>query len=363
MLTRRHAMIGAGTAVLAGAGYYAFNRGPSYDEVAEAIRTPMEPGGNPGLEYLVHHATLAANSHNTQPWLFDGSDSLVRIRPDFSRATPAADPDNHHLFASLGCACENLALAAGAAGRSSSARFVPEAEGHMEIDIAGKTGAADPLFEAIAERQCTRSEYDGSTVSSDDLALLEKAATVDGCRLILIPDPERMEQALEFIVAANTVQVNDAAFVKELKSWLRFNAAHAIATRDGLYGGCSGNPDLPRWIGNLMFGFVFSPEGENDRYAAQIRSSSGLAVFVSDADDKEHWVQAGRSYQRFALQATTLGIRQAFVNQPVEVAAYRREFADWLGIGDQRPDLMVRYGYAPPMPGSLRRPVREVISA
>lgn len=363
MLTRRRVVFGTGAAILAGAGYYAFNRGPSYDEMAEAIRAPVEPGGNPGLEYLVHHATLAANSHNTQPWMFTGSDSQVQIRPDFSRATPAADPDNHHLFASLGCACENLILAAAAAGRGSSPQFVPEADGRIDIDLAGKARGRDRLFEAIAERQCTRSEYDGRAVSSDDLALLEKAASVDGCRVMLIPDPVRMEQALQLVVSANTVQVSDAAFVKELKSWLRFSAARAVEMRDGLYSGCSGSPDLPQWLGDLIFGFVFKPQSENDRYAAQIRSSSGLAVFLSDADDKAHWVQAGRSYQRFALQATTLGIRHAFINQPVEVTAYRQEFANWLGVGTQRPDLVVRYGYAPPMPRSLRRPVSAVITA
>jgi len=75
-----------------------------------------------------------------------------------------------------------------------------------------------------------------------------------------------------------------------------------------------------------MFDFAFKPKAENDKYATQIRSSSGLAVFVSDKDDKAHWVKAGRSCQRFALQATALGIRHAFINQPVEVASVRPEY-------------------------------------
>jgi len=73
-----------------------------------------------------------------------------------------------------------------------------------------------------------------------------------------------------------------------------------------------------------MFGFFFTPKAENDRYARQVRSSSGLAFIVSDQNYPVHWVQAGRSYQRFALQATRLGIRHAHLNQPVEVPAVRR---------------------------------------
>jgi hypothetical protein len=36
--------------------------------------------------------------------------------PDLSRRCPAVDPDDHHLYASLGCAAENLLLAAQTVG-------------------------------------------------------------------------------------------------------------------------------------------------------------------------------------------------------------------------------------------------------
>ena len=73
------------------------------------------------LAAILESATLAPSSHNTQPWLFSGGTDQVTIRPDLTRATPAVDPDNHHLFASLGCAAENLGLAASAAGRVAQA--------------------------------------------------------------------------------------------------------------------------------------------------------------------------------------------------------------------------------------------------
>lgn len=36
----------------------------------------------------------------------------------------------------------------------------------------------------------------------------------------------------------------------------------------------------------------------NDKYAQQMRSSAGVAVFVSEANDKTHWRETGRSSQR-----------------------------------------------------------------
>ena len=362
MMTRRKVLIGAGAAALTGTAIYTLIGGPSYEEAAQSVWRQRQPRTGTDLEYLAHYATLAANSHNTQAWRFSRSGSRVAISPDLSRATPAADADNHHLFASLGCACENLTLAATAAGQSTAVAFTDDGDGRIDIDLAGKAGGRDPLFDAILERQCTRSLYDGREVAAEDMKRLEAAAQVEGCRVILIPDRARIDQALDMVIEANTAQVQDPAFVAELKSWLRFNARDAIEKRDGLYSGCSGNPALPTWLGEIMFDFVFKPKSENDRYASQIRSSAGLAVFVSDKDDKAHWVQAGRSYQRFALQATALGIRHAFINQPVEVATVRPAFAAWAGIGNLRPDLVVRYGYALKMPKSLRRPLNEVVS-
>jgi len=361
-MKRRNLLLGGGAVAAMGLGAYALTRGPSYEAASSTLWAPRGRQDMSELDFLVHHATLAANSHNTQPWRFSGSADQVTIHPDFTRATPAADPDNHHLFASLGCAAENLGLAASAAGRASAIAFLEE---RNEVRVSlGSTGIAqDPLFDAIIERQCTRSVYDGRAVPVADLDAMTEAARVAGCSVLLITDTPRMEQVLELIIAANTAQIEDPAFVSELKHWLRFNASEAIRHRDGLYSACSGNPDLPPWIAGPLFGLLFTAGAENEKCARQVRSSAGFAVFVADSDDPGHWVQAGRSYQRFALAATALGVRHAFLNQPVEVAGTRPELAALLGIGERRPDLVVRFGYADPMPRSLRRPLQEVVAA
>jgi probable addiction module antidote protein len=256
VLSRRTFLLGGGAALFAGAGTWACSRGPDYDEIAAALWT-RRPAGE--LEALVHYATLAANSHNAQPWRFRPAADGVTILPDLARALPVADPDNHHLYVSLGCAAENLALAAGAAGRSAALQFTADGAGEVRIAL-GTDGRRDPLFEAITSRQCTRSDYDGRGVSAGDLARLEQAARLDGCELHLIDDPARIEQVLELILAATELQVADPAFADELKSWIRFNARAAVETGDGLIpparatrrcrpssgSGCSGCSSSPR---------------------------------------------------------------------------------------------------------------------
>ena len=98
----------------------------------------------------------------------------------------------------------------------------------------------------------------------------------------------------------------------------------------------------------------------NETYATHIRSSAGIAMFISEANDPAHWVDAGRCYERFALQAAALDISNAMVNRPVEVSAIRPQFANALGIGGNRPDLVVRFGRGPAMPKSLRHPAQAM---
>jgi hypothetical protein len=85
-------------------------------------------------------------------------------------------------------------------------------------------------------------------------------------------------------------------------------------------------------------------------------------VLVARTPDRAGWVEAGRAYQRFALEATVRGLRHAFVNQAVEVAAVREKLAAELGIPGRRPDMILRFGNGPEMPRSLRRPVDSVLA-
>ena len=119
---------------------------------------------------------------------------------------------------------------------------------------------------------------------------------------------------------------------------------------------------MPGPIGRLLFGLIATAASESKRYAEQMDATSGIAVFSSAEDNPHNWFEAGRSCQRFALEATRLGLKYAFVNQPVEVPAFRPELLRLASRAEGRADLIVRFGYGPEMPRSLRRPVDAVIA-
>jgi hypothetical protein len=312
-------------------------------------------------EELVRYATLAPSSHNTQCWRFALEADAITLHPDFTRRCPVVDPDDHHLYVSLGCAAENLVQAAQEHGLHAEAVYEPSRD-RLRVALRPAPARTSPLFDAIPARQSTRGLYDSQPLAAQELKLLEQAASSAQVRLLLLSDKPSVETVLDFVIQGNSAQMADPAFVAELKQWLRFNEAEALAHGDGLFSRSSGNPTAPGWLARRLFDLVFRVGQENDKYARQLRSSAGVAVFVAAREDKAHWIELGRAYERFALQATALGIRNAHLNMPVEIASLRPRFADALGLSGMRPDLVIRFGRGPSLPPSLRRPLQAVLA-
>ena len=368
MMTRRTFITTAAATGLGAAGvltFHSFSKGRSdYEQAVKQIWRHGERGSSDEpavLRELVRYATLAPSSHNSQCWKFRLGDQSVSILPDYQRRCPIVDPDDHHLFVSLGCAAENLVQAASALGFRGDAVFNTRTNESLDISLVRATEVRTPLFEAIPRRQSTRAEFDAKPLSNDELRRLEAAGSGNGVRVHLLTDQRAMENVLDFVVQGNTAQMRDPAFVRELKHWLRFNGGQAARQGDGLFSGSSGNPTAPRWLGGLLFDLFFTEKAENDQYARQVRSSAGIEVLVSELEDKHHWIEAGRAFQRFALQATAMDVRTAHLNPPVEVASLRPQFAQSIGLSGGRPDLVIRFDRGPEMPRSLRRSVDAVI--
>jgi hypothetical protein len=336
----------------------------AYEAAAHNIRRPPSPAAStrdPDLSELIRLGSLAASSHNTQPWKFEATETTIRVIPDFSRRCPVVDPDDAHLYKSLGCAAENIVHAATAQGRRADVEFDPNGDAVVIELTADPECRITDLAEAIVRRQCTKTAYDGGSLDDAQLAVLEQAGTGNGVRTLVFTDDDSKRTITDFVNRGNRAQLSDPHWRRELFDWIRPNDRAAVESGDGLAGRTSGQPSLPGWLAPLVVRLVVKPKSQVKTDTSNIESSAGVAVFVSDGDHRAAWVETGRCYERFALQATVMGVRNAFVNQPIEVASIRTDFERWLGLGEgERAQLMVRIGTGPQMPFSLRRPLDEV---
>lgn len=333
----------------------------AYDEAAARIRRPTSTNGRDDRD-LIRMASLAASSHNTQPWTFTMTPDAIIIRPDLTRRCPVVDPDDAHLYKSLGCATENLVHAAHHQGLSADVKVDPT-DGIITVTLEQLVEREpSPLADAILTRQCTRASYDGTPLSSAELAELQTAGELGRAHCLILIEAEQLRGVADFVTRGNLAQLSDAAFRRELVSWIRFNPRSALAARDGLAGRTTGQPSVPTWFGTALQRLLLNAGRQAALDSERLASSAGVAVIVTGGNDITDWIDAGRAYQRFALQAEALDVRTAFVNQPIEVAHLRAEFESWLGLTGARAQLAVRFGHGARTPDSLRRPLDHVIA-
>ncbi len=70
--------------------------------------------------------------------------------------------------------------------------------------------------------------------------------------------------------------------------------------------------------------------------------------------------ETGRCHGHFAMQATVRGMRNAFVNLPVE-NRMRSQLPSWPGADQLRPDLRVHFGRGTVLSISLQRPLQALL--
>ena len=331
----------------------------AYDREAARSRGPTSTGRRDDYD-LVRLATLAASSHNTQPWRFRIGAESIRIEPDRGRRCPVVDPDDAHLYRSLGCAAENLVHAASLQGYAAAATYDDAADA-VVVSLEAVPGLrATVLSRALTTRQCSRALYDGTSVLPEHIALLKAAGTGREVRCLILTEAAEITGVAALVARGNHAQLTDADFRDELLGWLRFNPRAALRTRDGLAGRVNGQPPLPTALGRLLAPRLVTADGQVKADTARLESSAGVAMFLAATGSRAAWVETGRAYERFALQAELLDIRSAFLNQPVEVPQLRRELMSFLGVTEE-PQLVVRFGHGSKAPYSLRRPPHEVI--
>lgn len=315
------------------------------------------------MEEIIAVGTRAPSGHNTQPWRFTYEHNEIRIHPDFTRSLPVVDSDNHALYISLGCAAENVVIAAGAKGRRATVTVMEDPAETAYIKISLKPGSPpheEVLAEHINARQSTRNKYSGAVIPREDLEKLQGSFSFEGIKVQLFTKREEIDQLLPFIIEASNLQFQNKDFVKELISWIRFDKKEA-RQGDGIWAASMGFPQVGRSIGSLVLSRFVSTKSEAKRWKQLVESSPCVALFIANKNDIPHWVSLGRAFQRFALTATQLNINHAHMNMPCEEVNVRKKMEKHLGLHEGNALLLLRLGYSEKMPFSYRRDLKEVI--
>ena len=325
------ALAGGGTLVLvagggvwraADQGVFSTGQGPAYepwDDWHTATKGPLD---------LVRAAILAANPHNTQPWLFQVTPSRINLFADRRRNIGAIDPFLREMHIGLGCALENLLLAAAANGYTTQVTLLPDASDVTlvaRIDLAPGVVTVSNLYKVIPQRHTNRYPYDtGRPVSSATLAALSALGNDPEVNIFWLASAPLRKQVGDFLVEATHALVADKTQIEESDHWYRATWQDIQQYRDGITLDAAGLPDWERAIGKMLPPPSQEQQDstflQNTATQAQTAGAFGLLA-VRDGQDRAQQLRAGRLWERMHLWATKEGLAMQPLNAVVERAA------------------------------------------
>jgi len=309
------------------------------------------------IEQLLRAAAAAPSMHNTQPWRFRVTDTRreIELRADPARQLPYGDPGGRAVHIACGAALFNLRLAAVVAGRSTVVRLMPDPGNPLllaTVRFGGPYAAGvseRELYAAIEERHTNRQPFSDRPVPPGALAAMTEAARLEGAILHIL-DRDEAARILSLAADAECAQIADPAYRAELARW-----AGGQRDREGIPASALG----PRAPDRTTPVRDFTPERPQPVRYARFEANPQLAVLSVRSGGKVDWLRAGQALQRVLLTATVCGIATCPLTQPLETADA------WL-VRDPRsetehPQMILRLGYAAPVPGTPRRPAGDIL--
>jgi hypothetical protein len=382
-MPRRAVLKGLGTGtltlVVAGTGVVAYrgfdNRLLGYD-AGHAYDPWRHWRDDPGPLGMVAAAVLAANPHNTQPWVFDVSGTRIDLYADPGRRTGTLDPLGREHLVGLGCALENLVLAAGPRGYAAQVTLLPGGGPAHVASIALFPGGPEPasaLYDVIGSRHSNRGPY--RPVPVDPRLLGDLGAQASGLPGLEVrwftTVSQRAAMGVLMIDAARAI-VGDRQQSADGFAWFRATEDAIEAHRDGL---TVWGQDLPGLVTSAAMLLPASNRSAGDQVwldqtrTVHARTAAAYGVITAgDPADSRTRLLGGRLLQRVHLAATARGLALQHMNQITEridreaslgaAPAFASRFAALLATPGRGPLASFRIGYPARAPRlSPRRPV------
>lgn len=298
-----------------------------------------------GVAGLLRSAVLAASPHNTQPWRFRVGESFIELFLDVRRRVAGLDPYLREAHLGMGCALENLVLAARAAGFServivTEGSLLPAASEPLRmmarVELMPGPRRESELYAAIPHRRTNRGLYDSTRKLEgkfvDELGNLEEPET----RMFLFAEGIQREELIGISVAANRELYADTEVEAGNQEWIRWDAKAVEEQADGIAIDNFGLPPAMAAIAKAAPAWVVqraaTPARRSEMYEPQMRSASLIGVIaVRDRMSVRQSIAAGRLWQRAHLLATARGVAARPCNEAIEMIDFEQRHSQRAG--------------------------------
>ena len=324
----------AGALALAALGYRAWDRGvwSAGKGMAYAPWQDWEGTDADGIKRPLRAAILAANPHDTQPWLFSVGDNAIAVFADRARNLGTFDPFRREMHLGIGAAIENLVLAACVSGWTAE---VTPVDGKLalsppdtpipvaQISLTSVSASCHALVRAIPIRHTNRGAYRvDQAVARPQLSRFAELVASDSTRVVFVEDPQARRELGAVIIEATDRIVSDQQMSADSARWFRTGRRDIAAHADGVTADTSGLSPFMTAAAKILP--ELSAQAADTYWLSMTRDMHVATapllgiLLVRDRLDMRSAIDAGRAWQRLHLAATLAGIAAQPLNQPVE---------------------------------------------
>lgn len=333
---------------------------------------PCQGSSTDKLKFLLHYAILAPSGHNSQPWKFSVGEDEIQVLADKTRWLRVGDPNQVNLHIAVGCALENLLIAAEHFGYEHRVTYFPRPDQEELVATvkftphepapsprpkgagSGAKGQPSPfrapaLFRAIPNRHTNRKAYEKRPIPKSDLRCLQNCCVEEGIRLHVIDDLDTKRSVNELLVRGHTTLIADPAFRRESAYWMG----------QGLF-------NLPRLLTRLTQWVMPYLKVNRSVFVVMdtrlVMSAPALVILSASVNDRMSQVKVGQVFERVCLTATMLGLCVHPLSGAVDVPELKAQVAKLLPNSDVISQHVFRLGYAEPVKSpASRRPFEEFL--
>lgn len=326
------------------------------------------------LKFLLKYAILAPSSHNTQPWKFTVSNNYIDIYADLSRKLEYSDPSGRMIYTAIGCAVQNIKIAACHYGLSVQIIYnhqllttLPRYT--MRICLSetksSNTSEDEYLFPFITQRASSRGRYRDAGIPQEVLVSLRKLLHDETVKACIITDKDVKSAIATYAGGAMKAKMSIRAFRNELAKWLRTNIT---LKRDGMPG--SGH-NMPLGV-SLIAPFILRHKDVSDfeqaRAVKRVINFPAVCIISSREDNALEWIKSGELLERILLAITAAQMSASLMAAPIEVQPEREKLQR--AIAEQNdemkelfPQVFLGFGFSSIVaPHSPRRKLNDTLT-
>jgi nitroreductase len=308
------------------------------------------------LGFLLRYAILAPSVRNSQPWAFSVQQDRIHVLADLARRQAVGDADRRELYISLGCALENLLVAAEHFGFQHGVSYFPD-PGHEELVATVKfapggapSGArVGATLGAILRRHNDNSVFRPAVIP-ERLRLRLMACCVESDLRVYLTDDRHFHRWIDALtLEADRVEFADPAFRRELSHWIG----------QGVFG----DPPLIARLEKAAVSRIDLGEQVARHDHAIVESAALLGLICATGDSHLAHVRAGQLFERLWLTATGMGVSIHPMSQTMRRPELREAVSELLPSPGWVPQHLFRVGFSSREDArhTPRRPMDDVL--